>query len=85
MGGLIEKQKVSHLVWFSQSVDALSLENSAKTHAGEHLQKHKTPGFSMVTKMFHVSLLLMPKWEEVMLGENGWEGSLLTFAINLGH
>lgn len=75
-GGLIEKQKVSDSVQFSQSVDSLSPENSAKTHAveyeGEHLQKHKTPGFSMVTKMFHVSLLLMPKREEVM-GVGVWE------------
>lgn len=83
-GGLIEKQKVYDSVLFSQSVDFLSLENSTKTHAveykGEHLQKHKTPGFSMVTKMFHVPLLLMPKREEVRVG-----GFLLTFAINLGH
>lgn len=49
----------------------------------------------MVTKMFHVSSLLMPKGEEVG-GERGGggmeggksereEGSVLTFAINLGH
>lgn len=52
----------------------------------------------MVTKMFHVSSLLMPKKEAVEgRGEGGGggrmeggksereEGSVFTFAINLGH
>lgn len=49
----------------------------------------------MVTKMFHVSSLLMPKKEEVGRGVGGGgmeggksereEGSVFTFAINLGH
>ncbi len=73
----------------SQAVDFLP-RNSTKTHAaeykGEHLKKHKTPGFNMVTKMFHVSSLLMPKREEVGGGKSEREeGSVLTFAINLGH
>lgn len=100
-GGLIEKQKVYDSVLLSRRLSGCRLSlprNSTKTHAveykGEHLQKHKTPGFSMVTKMFHVSSLLMPKREEVGGGGCGGmeggksereEGSVLTFAINLGH
>lgn len=74
-GGLIEKQKVYDSVLLSKRLSGCRLSlprNSAKTHAvkykGEHLQKHKTPGFNMVTKMFHVSSLLMPKREEVGVG-----------------
>lgn len=79
-----------------EAVDFSLPRNSTETHAvkykGEHLQKHKTLGFNMVTKMFHVSSLLMPKREEVWVGgvmEGGKsereEGFVLTFAINLGH
>lgn len=70
-GGLIEKQKVYDSVLLSRRLPGCGLSlprNSTKTHAveykEEHLEKHKTPGFNMVTKMFHVSLLLMPKREE---------------------
>lgn len=71
MGGLLKNKKSMTQCCSqgdSQAVDFLSLEISTKTHAveykEEHLEKHKTPGFNMVTKMFHVSLLLMPKREE---------------------
>lgn len=75
VGGLL-KNKKSMTQFCSQgdrSGCTLSLpRNSTKTHAveykGEHLRKHKTPGFNMVTKMFHVSLLLMPKREEEVAG-----------------
>lgn len=79
-GGLIEKQKVYDSVLLSRRLSGCRLSlprNSTKTHAveykGEHLQKHKTPGFNMVTKMFHVSSLLMPKREEVGVGV--WGGN----------
>lgn len=70
-GGLFEKQKVYDSVLLSRRLPGCGLSlprNSTKTHAveykEEHLEKHKTPGFNMVTKMFHVSLLQMPEKEE---------------------
>lgn len=63
-GGLIEKQKVYDSVLLSRRLLGCGLSlprNSTKTHAveykEEHLAIHKTPGFNMVPKMFHVSLL----------------------------
>lgn len=82
-GGLIEKQKVYDSVLLSRRLPGRRLSfprNSTKTHAveykEEHLEKHKTPGFNMVMKMFHVSLLLMPKREEVLVVEGGARGGI---------
>lgn len=84
------KNKVYDSVLLSRRLSACRLflpRISIKTHAleykGEHLQKPKTPGFSMVTKMFHVSLLLMPKGEEVVVGGGNQRRDLSSHLLSI--
>lgn len=100
MGGLLKNKKTmtqscsqgdSRAVDFhSPAIQQKHVQSNIKENTFKNI---KTPGFNMVTKMFHVSPLLMPKKKGGGGGSRGVEGgerereegSVFTFAINLGH